>query len=144
MTKTLKQCYADRLAGIKYDEKCLKLMLKNAKGANIDQAFARLLALEPAASLWLGAHSVQITLPVKSMKHMADVIEFMEQQTGLGCTGSKDDAYCAARCFVFTGGWLMINAAVSRDPTDPTALCRRVQTGVTTVEQPIYALECTD
>ena len=120
-------------------------MVKLAKPYKVDKAYAALSALQPEVSLFVGFYSVQITLPVKSMKHMTEVLEYMERTTSLTCDTTEDAPYSATRAFMFGhNGWLRVNATVSTDPTDTTATCHRHQTGVVMVEQPVYKLVCAD
>jgi hypothetical protein len=145
-SKTVKGQLAYRRQSLKNDAKLIKEMELKCKERKIQQVMTKLCAVEPTTSMWIGSYTCQITVPVKSMKHMVEVLEFITAITGIDFDSSYDCASSGQRIFKnshYTMDWLNIVAQVPLDP-EAAALCRRVQTGVKTVETPVWTLECSD
>jgi hypothetical protein len=113
---------------------------------NINKLFSALQQAEPQCSIYIGTYSVGITVPVKSMKHMLEVIEAAEIVVGFEFDHSFDNAGSGQRIFnnkSWENSWLSIIAQVTtQDDPDAPALCHRVIERMETIERPVYALEC--
>lgn len=145
MAKSVKEAIEAQDQDRKAQDKSAKELRENVKALGIDKLVSALVEAEPETDLYLGTYTATLIIPVKSMKHMLEVIEATELVTGLDFDNTSDDAANATRYFSSSQAWwFTIQAKVSRDEADETALCRRVQTGIKTVEVPEYKLECTD
>lgn len=144
MSKSLKAALEAQRATIKSTTDYAKRIREHAKASNVDKYFRALVALEPQAELVIGAYSVRIIIPVKSMKHMLEAIEAAELVMGVEFDQTSDAAYAGERNFTSsTAWWLTIVGRVPLEATDGQT-CRRVQTGVETRESPVYTLECAE
>ena len=147
MAKSLKEAVGDRTNYIKYEQQLLKATVTKSKALGLDKVFAALVGVCPEADMYVGLYTVQVTLPVKSMKHILEALEFITARTGLEFGWSEDSPACSTRTFrVNADHWLSINASVAGNEDDETATCKKVQVGVETKteERPVYKLVCTD
>jgi hypothetical protein len=149
--KSLDLALAQRRADIVRQQKRFKEMGKLIKATKLGKAFAKLLQYEPQAELMVYEYSVYIDVPVKSMQHMTDALEFFENELGVEFTSTNDEPASGVRQFDIgwqsaekLGFWLYVRALISGNEDDPTATCKRVQTGVKMVEQPVYEIQCAE
>ncbi len=141
--KSLKTAFADRLASYTRDIQRVRDCRDRPENKNLEAAFKALVACEPNAEINVFYTSVYIDVPVKSMKHMAECLEFFQAKLGIEFDRSVDFASSGTREFSSTGlPWLTIRAITNEN--DAEATCKRVLTGYKTVEQPVYELECKD
>jgi hypothetical protein len=146
MASSIKDALDSHLADLAYITNKSKMFRKEIKARKIDKFFAAVQAVEPACTIYIGTYTVGITIPVKSMKHMLEVLEAAEAMTGITFDSSYDNAANGQRVFSTTDGatnWLTIAGVVPLQDVEGQA-CRRVQTGVQTREYPVYTLECSE
>ena len=147
MAKSLTSQFAARQQDLRDNLTTLKRTKAKAKAVNLDKVFSALLAVEPNAEIYMYTYCVTIDIPVVSMKHMLEALEFIQLKTGIEFDKTTDLAEYGIRSFTSTNGqhdWLHVRALVSKDTDDAAALCKRKLTGYKTVEQPVYELECLD
>ena len=141
--KTLKSAFAERLASYTQDLTRVRDCRDRPENKHVEAAFKALVACEPKAEINVFYTSVYIDVPVKSMKHMAECLEFFQAKLGIEFDHSTDFAASGTREFSSTGlPWLVIRALT--DENDAEATCKRVLKGYKTVEQAVYELECKD
>ena len=149
--KSLTAALADRKADIARQAANVKALSRAVKATNLARAFDRLVAHCPQAELMVYSYSVYIDVPVKSMQHMTDALEFFENELGVEFTSTNDEPASGVRQFDIGGQgagklgfWLYVRALIRGNEDDPTATCKRVQTGVKMVEQPVYEIQCAE
>lgn len=149
--KSLTAALADRKADIARQAANVKTLSRAVKATNLARAFDRLVAHCPQAELMVYSYSVYIDVPVKSMQHMTDALEFFENELGVEFTSTNDEPASGVRQFDIgwqsaekLGFWLYVRALIRGNEDDPTATCKRVQTGVKMVEQPVYEIQCAE
>ena len=146
--KSLDLALAQRRADIARQQERFKEMGKLIKATKLGKAFAKLLQYEPRAECMVYEYSVYIDVPVRSMKHMTEALEFF--QTALSVEFVTTTDYPASGTREFSTGYalndlgfcLVVRALISGNEADATATCKRIQTGVKTVEQPIWEIQC--
>ena len=146
-SKTLADAIAYQKSNIKQMDERAKDIREMCKARNIDKymrALRALVAAEPRADIYVGEWSVLIMIPVNSMKHMLEAIEAAEQVMGIEFDQTNDNAAGGERHFTPTKEWRL--TIIGRIPLESSEGqgCQRVQTGVETVERPVYELVCTE
>lgn len=138
-----KQAVQTRRLSIASDKAGLDRMVRFSREAGIERIFNAIHKLEPRARIYVGTYTVRLFVPVISFKHMLEVLEFVQAQTGWEFDKSEDLAYSAERYYYASGhAWFQLVADASGNEENPDATCRRKTVGFKTVEQPIYELEC--
>lgn len=147
MAQSLKDALAGQANDLEYIKNSVKRVKHGCKTYNVDKLFKALHNAEPACTIYAGMYTVQIVVPVKSMKHMLEVIEFAEQVTGIEFDDSDDLPASGQRTF-YSKDWdksfIRIMAQVPLTDVPADQLCTRVQTGVEVIERPVYTLQCAD
>lgn len=112
----------------------------------VPQVVSQIQALEPDARWWVSNNSFTVAVPVKSMKHISEVLEaFQAAVPGLEFDTNWDSADGTARTFYASTGihtWLNVRAEVKQNDDDPAATCRRVQVGTEVKEVAKYEIRC--
>jgi hypothetical protein len=145
MATSFKEAVATQKAEAVLYANRVKAMRELAKIHKVEKLFNTLQAAEAKCTMYMGSYSVGITVPVISMKHMLEVLEIAEAITGIELDSNYENAASGQRIFQssdYTKSWLSIIAQVAVLADDDTALCRRIKTGVRTIEQDVYELEC--
>jgi len=120
------------------------MLLSIAKPTNFGKVLAKLVAAEPKVECYCYTYTVYLDIPVKSMKHMQDALEFLERELALDFNYTFDLPASGIRQFQDQRAqWLMVQALINNDE-DPTATCKRTVVGTEMVERVIYKLECSD
>ena len=109
--KSLTAALADRKADIARQAANVKTLSRAVKATNLARAFDRLVAHCPQAELMVYSYSVYIDVPVKSMQHMTDALEFFENELGVEFTSTKDEPTGGVRRMVDDGlsAWSVLN-----------------------------------
>lgn len=143
-SKTLADAIEYQKSNIKRMAERGKSIREMCKALHIDKYMKALVAAEPRADIYVGDWSVLIIIPVNSMKHMLEAIEAAEQVMGIEFDQTSDNAAGGERHFNSTKEWRL--TIIGRIPLENTEGqgCQRVQTGVETVERPVYQLVCSE
>jgi hypothetical protein len=147
MSKSLKDAFQDKEESLASDARYYKQLKAAIKKTGLGKAFDHLIAVEPKCKLFVGTHAVYVDVPVLSMKHMSEVLEFLQVRLNIEFDSSQDYAGSGYRMFTssnYDWRWLYVRAMVDQNDKDDAALCKRVITSYKTVEQPVYELECKD
>lgn len=147
MYTRLNDAFENKEQNMAYEASAYKRLKAKIKKTKLSKAFDQMVAVEPGCSIYVGAYTVYLDVPVKSMKHMAEVLEFLQAELGMEFDKSGDYPGGGYRMFTSTNQdflWLNVRAMVHQNDEDDGALCKRVITGYKTVEQPVYKLECKD
>lgn len=145
--KSLKEAFEMKESQMATDARYYKQTKAAIKASGLGKAYDALVAVEPKCGLYVGTYCVYLDVPVLSMKHMTEVLEFLQTRLGMEFDKSEDFPGSGYRMFTSTGRdwrWLYVRAMVDQNDKDEAALCKRVITGYKTVEQPVYELECKD
>jgi hypothetical protein len=140
-----KNMVAEKMESLRQARADASKVIYQAKKVDLARVFEDLKSCEPGARIWMGCNTIYIQLPVKSMKHMLEALDFVQTRTGVEFDQSFDSPSAGQRTFHSTrDGWLCITAEVAQNDQDAEALCKRVQTGIEMVERPIFELKCLD
>ncbi len=139
--KSLKDALAYRTSELKESLKSVK-ELKDSVPKEFNKIVDDIVACEPRTEVYAYHYSVYLCVPVKSMKHITEVLELLEARLGLDFDSTEDQPWSATRTFRSSKhSWLTLQAIAPIDEGEGVT-CHRIQTGVKVVEQPIYALQC--